>query len=532
VNSAAPESEEISQAYARLSAKFKTLWTFHQFLQGLHRTSLRGATGPAVSFAPLYEQVRRIKETKGVESAADTRAAMARLDLQLDALHATLAEDDRQISPSTMRQFFERVKAGDEELLLSILKFYYYANTLSSDEMDKVDILLTRLGTSPGKGGEAELKSSAELHKLSDALLSLMARPRADAAEVKSVVSLLDILRRDMEACERFEDLSNRKTLENIRTLKHRMGEAFYEAEVMHAVLSSNVAVKKKFQLLYKEEEKRILTASREVLEKEKDLEHDARFMSPEFREDLERFRKDKDEFEKACRRRGVRPPDVKRLKESLHTLLARLDPAAADEFDVGSDSTAGSGVRKRKEGPKGSTPVPVRRDSGSGAAWCAESDRVTAETARRLFASVDLVRSDGPADLPDLAARLETWEVRSAFRVLRKGKEAEPASGRDRLFFNAAVLRQKMDEEAHKLRDLVGEVGESSASEHTLAPTGKCLARAREIDGLFREALVAAGSEGIEPWNQLTRSRFRHLRAFAGLWLLFDALGGDQARP
>jgi hypothetical protein len=83
------------------------------------------------------------------------------------------------------------------------------------------------------------------------------------------------------------------------------------------------------------------------------------------------------------------------------------------------------------------------------------------------------------------------------------------------------------MDEEARELRDLVGEVGDSSASEGTLATAGKCLARAREVDGLFRQALAAAESEGIEPWNHLTRSRFRHLRAFAGLWLLFDALGG-----
>ncbi|MGZ5429116.1 MAG: hypothetical protein ACXWFS_08915, partial [Thermoanaerobaculia bacterium] len=203
MTSTAPDPEAISQAYARLSAKFKALWTFHQFLQGVHRTSLRGATGPAVSFAPLYEQIKRIKETKGVEPAADTRAAMARLDDQLDMLHATLAEDDRQISPSTMRQFLERMKAGDEELLLSILKFYYYAPTLLPDEMDKTDFLLTRLGTTAGEGGEAELKPAPELQKLSEALLSLMVRPRADAAEVKSVVSLLDILRRDLEACER-----------------------------------------------------------------------------------------------------------------------------------------------------------------------------------------------------------------------------------------------------------------------------------------------------------------------------------------
>jgi len=529
VASTASDPDAISQAYARLSAKFKALWTFHQFLEGVHRTNLHEATGPAVSFAPLFEQIKRIKETKEVEPAAETRAAMARLDLQLDTLHGTLTEDDRQISPSTMRQFFERVKAGDEDLLLSILKFYYFTPTLSPDEMDKVDFLLTRLGTTPGKGGEAELKSAADLQKLSAALLSLMVRPRADAAEVKSIVSLLEILRRDLEACERFEDLSERKTLENIRTLKHRLGRAFYDAEVMQAILSSNVAAKKKFQLLYREEEKRILSASREVLEKEKDLEQDARFRSPEFRDDLERFRKDKDEFEKASRRRGVRPRDVKRLKESLHSLLSRLDPEAAAEFDLGSDSTAGSSGRRKKDAPpRRDTPLPIRRDAGSASAWRAETDRFTSETARQLFASVDLVGPGGPTGMPDYGSRLEPWEVRSTLRILRKGKDTEPPVERDRLFFNASVLRQKMDEEAHQLRDLVGEVGDSSASESTLQPTKKCLARARDIDGLFRQALAAAAdAEGSEPWNNLTRSRFRHLRAFAGLWLLYDSLGG-----
>ena len=85
---------------------------------------------------------------------------------------------------------------------------------------------------------------------------------------------------------------------------------------------------------------------------------------------------------------------------------------------------------------------------------------------------------------------------MRSALRILCKGKDTEPPAERDRLYFNASVLRQKMDEEAQQLRDIVGEVGDSSASESTLAPTKKCLARAREIDGLFREALAAVESE------------------------------------
>jgi hypothetical protein len=296
----------------------------------------------------------------------------------------------------------------------------------------------------------------------------------------------------------------------------------------MQAVLASNVAVKKKFQLLYKEEERRILEASRDVIAKEKDLENDPRFVSPQFLEDLERFRKDKDEFEKASRRRGVRPRDVKRLKESLHRLLARLDPAAADDLDLGSDSTAGSGsgARRRRVASAGTTPVPAR---AAGVAWRAENDRLTSEMARRLLSTVDLLRSGGGPSVAEPGTRLEDWEVRAALRVYRANKQdgGEPITSHERLFFNGAVLRNRMDEEARKLRDLVKEVGESSAADATIASAGKCLGRAREIDRLFREALhVAEGEPGV--WKHLTRSRFRHLRAFAGLWLLFSSLGGE----
>ena len=138
-------------------------------------------------------------------------------------------------------------------------------------------------------------------------------------------------------------------------------------------------------------------------------------------------------------------------------------------------------------------------------------------------------MRSGGGPSLPDPAARLENWEVRSALRVYRASREEglEPITTHERLFFNAAVLRLRMDEEARKLRDLVKEVGESSASDATLAASGKCLVRAREIDRLFREALYVAES-GTPVWKQITRSRFRHLRAFAGLWLLYGSLGGE----
>jgi hypothetical protein len=166
----------------------------------------------------------------------------------------------------------------------------------------------------------------------------------------------------------------------------------------------------------------------------------------------------------------------------------------------------------------------------GVGTGWRAENDRITSETARKLLSAVDLVRSGGsPSGEKDPSSRLENWEVRAALRVYRSNHEpdSEPLTAHERLYFNAAVLRSRMDDEAHQLRDLVQEVGESSASDATIAPAGKCLVRAREVDRLFREALVAAESDR-PAWKQLTRSRFRHLRAFAGLWLLYSSLGGE----
>src|SRR4249920_4250441 len=93
VTEAERDADSVSRVYARLSEKFKALWMFHQFLQGVHRTSLKGAPVPEVAFAPLYEQIKRIKETKGVEPEDATKAAMRRLDGELDGLHEALADD-------------------------------------------------------------------------------------------------------------------------------------------------------------------------------------------------------------------------------------------------------------------------------------------------------------------------------------------------------------------------------------------------------------------------------------------------------
>ena len=138
--------KEVHQAYTRLSEKFKTFWTFHQFLQGVHKTFLGDAPAYAVDFQALYDQIRGVTEAMSFQPPVQVLDTIQRLDLQLDAVHQKIAADDAKIAPSYVRRFFERIRTEDEKLLLALLRFYFYSRHLGGDALDKVDFLLTSVG--------------------------------------------------------------------------------------------------------------------------------------------------------------------------------------------------------------------------------------------------------------------------------------------------------------------------------------------------------------------------------------------------
>lgn len=535
------EVAEFRTAYQRLTDKFRTLWVFQQFLQGLAAVlPSGGVAGTSAAFTPLYDQIKKVKEGRGVRPAAELLAEVQRLDVALDGLHTTLLLEDRKVPPHVLRQFFERSGREDDEELVPLLKFYFFARQLQPDDLDKVDFLLTRIGTRRQPDGGLELKPAAELAELCGTFLTLTGREEPDPAEVQSVLSILDVLRKDIEACDRFEDLIGKKPLENIRTLKRRMGNVFYTAEVLQSLLASNVAAKRKFQALYRKEEERILATSRHLLDLEAELGLDPRFQTDEFVAEFRRFRREREDFEKQSKRRGVRPRDVRRLKEAIHRILLRVEPAAAADFDATLDSTAGrakTGQGGQSE-PGGAPKEPVTpRPSGRPAvdvSWRAEADPLTSPTASKILHTADVAGigvGPGRASASDTLQRLrlEPWEVQAALELVRQDETpSRPPDPLGRLLFNAASLRLRMDEEAADLRDLATQGGTAIGEPSRLEAAAQCLQRAQEIDWLFRASLAEAEIRGdLGRHQQLTRSRFRHLRAFTGLWLLYNALGG-----
>jgi len=80
------EAPNLNQAYTRLSEKFKTLWTFHQFLQGLHKTFLGSAPAYTIDFQGLYEEIKGLAVAMAFQPV-QLRSAEQTIPRQCPALH-------------------------------------------------------------------------------------------------------------------------------------------------------------------------------------------------------------------------------------------------------------------------------------------------------------------------------------------------------------------------------------------------------------------------------------------------------------
>ena len=96
--------KDVHSGYTRLSEKFKTFWTFHQFLQGVHKTFFGDTPGYQIDFQALYDQIKGLTSTMTYQPPAVSLDTINRFDSQLEVIYRTLCEDDRKISPNFVRR--------------------------------------------------------------------------------------------------------------------------------------------------------------------------------------------------------------------------------------------------------------------------------------------------------------------------------------------------------------------------------------------------------------------------------------------
>lgn len=526
---AAVTLHDLNQRYVRLSDRCRSQWTFYQLLQGLFK-HLRGLESPvSIDFPALFGKLREIGADLGHPETQRTEKAIALLGAQLDSHARALLDADTLISPSDLRRFFDRLRNQDERVLLAIIKFYLDGGGDAEDQLDKLDLLFTRLAEIPREDGTSLVRESHEIERIVQPLLQNRSIAATPDHEVEILLNAVSDLKAEAVGCRSFSDLVGGGVLDRFRTLKRRLGVALLHPRLLPAVVDTTIAIKNRFRELWEEEEAQILDDTNRVMELQRQLENHPEMLTDALRDALEVFAAARLRFDQGRQDDNLRRETVVELRRTLNLIL--------EQFDLGQSAAPDAVVAAEPPGlfvedehdhnfppsanvraPAIETRIPV--------------DPLLAEYSSKISFAVELAGLDRPAHevihTNELASlRLEPWEVEACRRSLTGNvRPGTLLAERDRLLLDAAALRVRMDEEAREI-DRLQRRGSDRLGD-LLERATQSLQRATELERRFQWFIDDALYRGdTKPLEGLYRSRFRLLRAHSGLWLIHNERGG-----
>ena len=312
----------VHQRYIDLSDRFRAAWTFHQFLQGLQKIFLESSPGqyPA-DFQGLYNTLKDISQNLNASEIARVRTQLDGVERQLGHLNGALLQEDGRVSPSLLRQFFQRVKNYDEKILTQLAKFYIFccrAGTWEPDRVDKVDFLLTKLGEEAP--GSFALRDRSRLREIFRGLWAATGVGGVLPAELEERRAALEAVRAEVAQIDDFEQLADLRLVRRYRDFKHGLGNLLFEPEMLLTILETNLAMKSKVRQLYTQEERRIFSESQRIFELEREVPLDG-----QLDEDLTHFRREMERFERGLQDDNVRLEEMGSLRSQVQSLIPRL---------------------------------------------------------------------------------------------------------------------------------------------------------------------------------------------------------------
>lgn len=506
------EIGELHNRYVRLSDQFKAVWTYNQFASGVYKNIIQQPLPYKIDFQKHYDEIRAAGDAiQSVGGGGDCVARIAACEAAVAPIFRQLASADESVTAGVVRRFFEKLRRSDDKIIFHLIKFYLYSGSVDGEQRDKLDFLFTRIGEDfHEQRGEYFMKDQGELRKLLVGLLSVFKlKDPPDNEGIFQLIRAVRSIREEVAGATAIEELTSRNVLKSFRELKHKIGELLLVPDVMLAIIECNIASKNAFVRLYKNQEDQILEDSRRLLESETSITAGLGRDNPAIAEELERFKRFKQEFEDSRARSDVKHQLITQLKQSMNSLLGQLD--------------------QQLETPSS--------DASSGTSMFADAEEVDDIEAvfgndpqlypylQKIYSILNYFDPDVSQDRitrsPEAhGLRLEVWEI-EAFQKLFLGRERMREESEEvlALFLRGAALRMKVEDEAQEI--LGGRRRDDAGFLEEIAST---LSRAKEIDIAFGESLNDSPF-GLSPKmvHRLYRSRLRLMRAFSGLWLLYD---------
>ncbi len=486
----------LHRRYVDLAGRFKAAWTFHQFLQGLQKLFVAAQIPQyPTDLSEIHAILKRASESltgTAPDSVTDDLETAAR---QLDQTSGVLAAADVRVTPPLLRQFFERVKNYDDQILAQMVRFYLGLasdGALSGDRLDKVDFLVTRLSeeTDPVSGA-ALLRDPTRLRGMFEGFWALLPGLTVEPSWVEERRSELAEFRRELSGVQDLASFSSSQIVSRYREAKRLLGRYLFHPELLLAVVETNLAFKNKVRRNFHDEEERILAESQRILAEESAKEADGGGGAH-----LGELRRAVQVVEREKQLDNLKIDDLAFLRRQLEELRPRIvrptaaptDATVTKVDDLGIDSELAPFVRTLVEALEGS------------------DDR---SAAKQVALSGELYEY-----------RLEARDV-TAYRrifVLEEGDQTL-----ERFLFESAALRQRINVGANEITELLDETAvtrESPVFQSARECTRMADTYVQRFGGFIDEA-VRSGNLGEAQQLQLLRMRL--IRDYSGLWLLVN---------
>jgi hypothetical protein len=538
----APKAHSMSVRYTTLSDRFRSLWTFYQFLGGVLKHLDEGPMPYTYDFQGLHERLKEIVHKIGVESTVDATPELDQAERELDRIHRELTRIECQFPPSVMRKFFDHIKRQDEKVLCALLKFYLLSSHFEQDTLDKLDILFTRLAEAPSTEGRPSPKEAGDLLTNFRQLSQFTDLPPLPLAEETPLAEAVRAIRQELESIEDYRTLVESKVYERYRRLKQRLGKNALLPSMLVEITTTNIVAKNRFKELYEAEERKVVENTNRIFDIERYLERHPELASEGLKRQLEEFRTIRVRYEARARKDNVKRDDIAEMTRAMQAVLAQFDPAAKrplslDPDDSGVSATAKTASHKIQPPVEGdfSADKESRKDPSDGTSLDSllPPDPLLNETLHKIMFALEMIVWDRlPSQIttaPEIRnLNLEPREIET-YRRLAEGKvdKGTPEWELDRFFLMSAALRVKMEEETSEITRLETANNPDRLYE-VLEHSARSLERARDTDRRFQwfidDMLFRGDTQQLE---YIYRSRFRFLHAYSGLWLVHQRSGG-----
>lgn len=517
------ELNSLHQRYIDLSAKFKSAWTFHQFLQGLHKLLMDGEfSQSSADFQAVYGLLKEVSQNLNSSDTVRVRSELEMAERRLMELNRLLLEEDSKVSPSLLRLFFQRVKNYNDSIIVQLVKFYLYGYrtmSWSQDHNDKIDFLITKVAEeAQGPQGPWILRSKSQMRQIFESLWEMVGSGDFGPDDLKAAKHQVDEFRRRMMGVETFDSLIEPRLIHQYRECKVGLGELFFHPDVLMAIVETNIDLRNHIQQLYRREEQRIVADYQRIFELEREVTIDSALDT-----ELSTFRQEVESFEKNLQNETLSLEELARLRQHVRDLIPRLHGLREGEALFVPDESLSrlEATESEEDGAETMEASPVADDGGARRpGW---DEELLSQHRRELVNALDGVDEDIEPKRAVLSPelfpyRLEPREV-VAYRNLTLGGDDLNRPLEEFLVWGAA-LRSRSMEESEEIRGILDDTA--------ITKEAPVFLRARlttRLSDLFvsrfdHEISQAITHGDLRLAQDLQLLRMRLLREYTGLWL------------